>query len=67
MKAVHFGAGALGRGLVVPRLVDSGWTATLVDASEPLVGGLSNLSFTATDRGGKYAVRITRILENVEA
>lgn len=40
MKAVHFGAGALGRGLVVPRLIDSGWAVTLVDASEPLVDGL---------------------------
>ena len=29
-------------------------------ALEPLVGGLSNLSFTATDDTGKYVVRITR-------
>ncbi len=29
-------------------------------ALAPLAGGISNLSFTATDRGGKYVVRITR-------
>lgn len=40
MKAVHFGAGALGRGLVVPRLVDHGWAVTVVDALEPLVDHL---------------------------
>ncbi|WP_026784512.1 hypothetical protein [Pleomorphomonas koreensis] len=50
MKAVHFGAGALGRGLVVPRLVDSGWTVTLVDASEPLVDGLRQT--------GRYALSV---------
>ena len=50
MKAVHFGAGALGRGLVVPRLVDSGWTVTLVDASEPLVDGLR--------QAGRYALTV---------
>jgi thiamine kinase-like enzyme len=27
---------------------------------EPLPGGISNLSFVATDRSGKYAVRLTR-------
>jgi len=26
----------------------------------PLVGGISNQSFTATDEDGKYVVRITR-------
>lgn len=50
MKAVHFGAGALGRGLVVPRLIDSGWPVTLVDASEPLVDGLR--------QSGRYALSV---------
>ena len=27
---------------------------------EPLPGGISNLSFVATDRAGKYVVRLTR-------
>ena len=26
----------------------------------PLTGGISNLSFTALDRSGKYVVRVTR-------
>jgi len=34
------------------------WTG--VPRLEPLTGGISNLSFTATDRSGKYVVRITR-------
>ena len=29
-------------------------------AFEPLPGGISNLSFLATDRSGKYVVRLTR-------
>ena len=36
-NAVHFGAGALGRGLVVPRLVAAGWSVTVVDPVADLV------------------------------
>jgi mannitol-1-phosphate 5-dehydrogenase len=39
--AVHFGGGALGRGLVVPRLVGAGWSVTVVDRVEPLVDALN--------------------------
>jgi len=34
------------------------WSGTPILA--PLSGGISNLSFTATDRSGKYVVRVTR-------
>jgi mannitol-1-phosphate 5-dehydrogenase len=39
-SCVHFGAGALGRGLVVPRLVAAGWSVVVVD---PLQGLLDTL------------------------
>lgn len=39
-RAVHFGAGALGRGLVVPHLVEAGWSVTLVDPVPELVDAL---------------------------
>ena len=39
-SAVHFGAGALGRGLVVPRLVEAGWSVTLVEPLPDLVQAL---------------------------
>ncbi len=44
---------ALGRIAALPI-----WSGTV--ALEPLVGGISNLSFTAVDRTGKYVVRVTR-------
>ncbi len=40
-SAAHFGAGALGRGLVVPRLVAAGWSVTMIDADEALVAALA--------------------------
>ncbi len=40
MIAVHFGAGALGRGLVVPLLASAGYQLTLVDADVRLVAAL---------------------------
>lgn len=40
MIAVHFGAGALGRGLVVPLLSSAGYQVTLVDADAQLITGL---------------------------
>lgn len=39
-SCVHFGAGALGRGLVVPRLVDAGWTVVVVDPLHDLLEAL---------------------------
>lgn len=44
--AIHFGAGALGRGLVVPRLVAAGWLVTVVDADAALIDALA--------RGNRY-------------
>ena len=38
--SVQFGAGALGRGLVVPRLVAAGWSVTVVDPLPELVDRL---------------------------
>ncbi len=38
--AIHFGAGALRRGLVVPRLVDAGWSVTIVDSLADLTDAL---------------------------
>ena len=40
-NAVHFGAGALGRGLVIPRLFAAGWGVSLVDADAALVSKLA--------------------------
>ena len=56
-SAVHFGAGALGRGLVVPRLAEAGWRVTLVDADrtlvEALVGARSYPLMIAGDGGSE--------------
>jgi len=49
--AVHFGAGALGRGLVVPRLAAAGWAVALVDPDRALVAAL-------TEAGG-YPLAVT--------
>ena len=38
--AVHFGAGALGRGLVVPFLVESGFDVVAVDSDEKLLASI---------------------------
>ena len=38
--SVHFGAGALGRGLVVPRLVEAGWAVVVVDPLDSLLAAL---------------------------
>lgn len=40
MIALHFGAGALGRGLIVPFLVSAGYSVTLVDADVQLIAAL---------------------------
>lgn len=48
--AVHFGAGALGRGLVVPRLVAAGWQVAVADPVPALADRLE------TD--GAYSLRI---------
>lgn len=50
MEAIHFGGGALGRGLVVPRLVEAGWTVTVVDPLPDLVEAL--------DRQGGYGLEM---------
>lgn len=39
-SCIHFGAGALGRGLVVPRLVEAGWAVTVVDPLRDLLRAL---------------------------
>jgi mannitol-1-phosphate 5-dehydrogenase len=41
MKALHFGAGNLGRGLVVPVLVDSGVEVAVADADQALIDALA--------------------------
>ena len=40
-SAVHFGAGSLGLGLVIPCLHDAGWKVTVVDADVRLVNALT--------------------------
>lgn len=45
MKVVHFGVGALGRGLTIPMLVKSGCQVTVVDAYEPLVNKLKETGY----------------------
>jgi len=39
-SCIHFGAGALGRGLVVPRLVEAGWSVVVVDPLHDLLDTL---------------------------
>lgn len=39
---VHFGGGALGRGLVIPLLVESGYDVILADADDKLINELKN-------------------------
>ena len=53
---VHFGAGALGRGLVVPILVESEKNVVLVDSNEDLVQLLKN------QKG--YQLTLSDVLEN---
>jgi mannitol-1-phosphate 5-dehydrogenase len=59
---IHFGAGALGRGFIVPILIDSGCKVILVDANEDLVNKLKEtLSYTlfiADEEEGKQTKTI---------
>lgn len=53
--AVHFGAGALGRALVVPRLSAAGWSVFLADPDAALVAALAaggGYPLTVADAGG---------------
>lgn len=57
-SAVHFGAGSLGRGLVVPLLTESGCSVTLVDVDRELVRQLAHRGGyaleTVTDRQSRH-------------
>ncbi len=44
MRAIHFGAGSLGLGLVVPTLVDASFDVSVVDADQDLVAALEAAS-----------------------
>ncbi len=59
---VHFGAGSLGRGFIVPILKESGCRVILADANEALIGKLKEtLSYTlfiADEEEGKQAKKI---------
>jgi len=65
---VHFGAGSLGRGFIVPILLESGCNVTLVDANEELVHKLKETrSYTlviADEEEGKQQkqIKVDRVL-----
>ncbi len=56
-KIIHFGAGALGRGLVIPVLTDSGCDVTVVDADDELINHINKnhgyQMFIANEEKGK--------------
>ena len=41
MKAVHFGAGKIGRGFIADLLHETGYEITFIDVNEPLVQELN--------------------------
>jgi mannitol-1-phosphate 5-dehydrogenase len=63
--AVHFGAGALGRGLTVPLLIESGFDVVAVDSDHQLLASIKEsggYDVLLTDKGEKQAVRLVDIL-----
>jgi mannitol-1-phosphate 5-dehydrogenase len=58
---IHFGAGALGRGLVLPRLVAAGWAVKVVDPVNDLLGRLraeGGYALEMRDGAGSRAMHI---------
>jgi mannitol-1-phosphate 5-dehydrogenase len=58
---IHFGAGALGRGLVLPRLAAAGWAVIVVDPVTELLDRLradGGYALETRDGAGSYAMHI---------
>lgn len=57
-KALHFGAGALGRGLVVPFLKEAGFEVTIADIDQKLIDALNeNQGYELVQTDNKEAVK----------
>jgi mannitol-1-phosphate 5-dehydrogenase len=66
-RAVHFGAGALGRGLVIPLLYKSGYDIVLIDTNEALNKALNETKSYVVDISDEIPEKRMQEIKIVEA